>query len=45
MYLRSEYCPDLPLRPEGAGNMTKEEYEAAEDAVFDEYFKSISPDL
>ena len=45
VYLRSEYCPDLPLRPEGAGSMTKEEYDAAEEVVFDKYFKSISPDL
>ncbi|TNJ29437.1 GTP-binding protein [Giardia muris] len=45
VYISPENCPDLPRRPPGVRSMTREQLEEAERAVFDAYFRGISPCL
>lgn len=45
VYISPENCPDLPRRPPGVRSMTREQLEEAENAVFDAYFRGISPSL
>lgn len=45
VYLLPSCCADIPRRPEGVLKMTKDELQRAETAVFEAFFKGISPDL
>lgn len=45
VYLLPSCCADIPRRPEGVLKMSKEELCRAETAVFEAFFKGISPDL
>lgn len=45
VYLLPSCCADIPRRPEGVLKMSKDELLQAETAVFEAFFKGISPDL
>ncbi|CAL5977800.1 GTP-binding_protein [Hexamita inflata] len=45
VYLNPACCPSIPQRPPNPKQMTPEQYIHAEDIVFNNYFKSVSPDL
>lgn len=45
VYMAPNCCPDLPRRPPGVREMSREELQAAEAKAFEEYFRAISPDM